>query len=142
LNSGIGFAIAINIVKRVIPALIQDGRFDYPYLGITSLGDTNFGLVEQEALNLDRSTGVYVTSVTPGGPADVAGLRGATRTTDIPGLNAGGDLIIAIDGISVRTFGELLSYLLNFKSPGDIVSLTILRNNEELELELTLESRP
>lgn len=142
LNSGIGFAIAINIVKRVVPALIEEGAFDYPYLGISSLGDAEFGLVEQEALDLPRSTGVYVTSVTPGSPADEAGLRGGTRPTDIPGLNAGGDLIIAIDGKPVRTFGELLSYLINYKSPGDTITLTVLRGNQELELDLTLESRP
>jgi 2-alkenal reductase len=142
LNSGIGFAIAINIVKRVVPALIEEGAFDYPYLGISSLGDAEFGLVEQEALDLPRSTGVYVTSVTPGSPADEAGLRGGTRPTEIPGLNAGGDLIIAIDGKPVRTFGELLSYLINYKSPGDTITLTVLRGNQELELDLTLESRP
>jgi len=142
LNSGIGFAIAINIVKRVVPALIEDGSFDYPYLGISSLGDAEFGLVQQEALDLPRSTGVYVTTVTPGSPADKAGLRGGTRPTEIPGLNAGGDLIIAIDGRPVRTFGELLSYLFNYKSPGDKITLTVLRGNEVLELDLTLERRP
>jgi 2-alkenal reductase len=142
LNSGIGFAIAINIVKRVVPELIAGGQFDYPYLGITSLDDNGFGLVEQEALGLSQSTGVYVTSVTQGGPADDAGLRGATRETTIPGLSAGGDLITAIDGVPVRAFGELLSYLLNFKSPGDIVTLTVIRDNQEIELDLALESRP
>ena len=140
LNSGIGFAIAINIVKRVVPALIADGKYEYPYLGVSSL--PNISLLEQEALGLPRSTGAYITEVTPGGPADKAGLRGGNITTDFPNLAAGGDLIIAIDGHPVLTFSEMLSYLINNTNPGDTVKLTIVRDNKELELELTLDKRP
>jgi 2-alkenal reductase len=140
LNSGIGFAIAINIVKRVAPILIAEGEYNYPYIGISSLPDIS--LLEMEALDLPRSTGAYVTSVTAGGPAERAGLRAGTVTTDLPLLNAGGDLIIAIDGQPVRTFGDLLAYLINYKSPGDTVLLTILRDDQELEVELTLDKRP
>jgi 2-alkenal reductase len=140
LNSGIGFAIAINIVKRVAPILIAEGEYNYPYIGISSLPDIS--LLEMEALDLPRSTGAYVTSVTAGGPAERAGLRAGTGTTDLPLLNAGGDLIIAIDGQPVRTFGDLLAYLINYKSPGDTVLLTILRDDQELEVELTLDKRP
>lgn len=140
VNSGVGFAIAINIAKRVVPALISEGQYDYPYLGITSMND--IGLIEQEALGLPRSTGAYVISVTPNSPADKAGLRGGSKPTSISGLNAGGDLIIAIDGQPVRDFGELLSYLINYKSPGDVVKLTVLRGEQELTFDLTLGKRP
>lgn len=140
INSGIGFAIAINIVKRVVPALIKDGEFNYPYLGISSYSD--LGLFEQEALDLPQSTGAYVNTVTPGGPADKAGLIGGSTATEFPGLLAGGDLIIAIDRQPIKDFSELLSYLINYKSPGDTITLTILRDGKELELELTLEERP
>ena len=140
LNSGIGFAIAINIVKRVVPALIADGKYEYPYLGVSSL--PSISLMEQEALGLPRSTGAYITEVTPGGPADKAGLRGGFLSTDFPNLAAGGDLIIAIDDHPVLTFSEMLSYLINNTNPGDTVKLTILRDNKELELELTLDKRP
>jgi 2-alkenal reductase len=140
VNSGVGFAIAINIAKRVVPALITEGKYDYPYIGITSMND--MGLIEQEALGLPRSTGAYVISVTPNSPADKAGLIGGSRPTNISGLNAGGDLIIAIDGQPVRDFGELLSYLINYKSPGDVVKLTVLRGEKELTLDLTLGKRP
>jgi 2-alkenal reductase len=57
-------------------------------------------------------------------------------------LNAGGDLIIAIDNQPVRTFGDLLAYLINYKSPGDTVVLTILREDQKLDVELTLDKRP
>jgi 2-alkenal reductase len=140
LNSGVGFAIAINLVKRVIPALISDSTYDYPYLGITSLDDLS--LIQQEALDLSQSNGAYVMSVTPGSPADKAGLMGGETSTEISGLSSGGDLIIAIDDQDVYQFGDLLSYLLNHKSPGDTVTLTILRDGQEMQLDLVLGSRP
>ncbi len=140
LNSGIGFAIAINIVKRVVPVLIEKGQYDYPYIGISSLSELS--LREIEALGLERYTGAYVIEVVPGSPADKAGLRGGSRPTDIEGLKAGGDLIIAIDGFPVQRFDDLLRYLLNNTSPGDTVELTILRDGEEMTVDLTLGKRP
>ena len=140
LNSGIGFAVAINIVKRVAPVLIANGEYDYPYIGISSLPEIS--LLEMEALDLSQSTGAYVTTVTRGGPAERAGLRAGTEATDLPLLNAGGDLIIAIDNQPIRTFGDLLAYLINYKSPGDTVVLTILREDKKLDVELKLDKRP
>ena len=140
LNSGVGFAIAINLVKRVAPVLISESTYDYPYLGITSLDDLS--LIQQEALNLPQSNGAYVMAVTPGSPADEAGLIGGETSTDLPGINSGGDLITAIDNQGVYQFSDLLSYLLNYKSPGDTVTLTVLRDGKEMKLDLVLGSRP
>jgi 2-alkenal reductase len=140
LNSGIGFAIAINTVKRVAPSLISEGKFDYPYLGISSLPEIN--LLQQEALGLPQANGAYVTSVTPDSPADDAGFRGGSEETDIFNLYAGGDLITAIDNQEIMTFSDLLSYLIQEKSPGDIVTFTILRGEQEIQLELVLGKRP
>ena len=140
LNSGVGFAISVNILKRVVPALIASGKYDYPYVGIGSIDDLS--LMHQEALNLPRPTGVYVNEITPGSPADKAGIRSGSRNTDIPGLRAGGDLIIAVDGNEVKTFSEFLSYLFGNKSPGDTVRLTVLRGDERVEIELILDKRP
>jgi 2-alkenal reductase len=139
VNSGIGFAIAINIVKRVVPVLITEGKYDYPYLGISSIDELN--LPQIEALGLQSFTGAYVTSVTPNGPADQAGIRAGDQTT-AEGLNAGGDLIIAIDGRSIASFDDLLRYLINNKAPGESVTLTILRGQEQLEVPVTLGKRP
>lgn len=140
INSGIGFAIAIDIVKRVVPLLISTGSYEYPYLGITSLSDIS--LLQQEALQLPQSFGAYVTDITPGSPADRAGLQGGTIPTDIFNLRAGGDLIVAIDGQPIMTFNDLLSYLIHYKSPGDTVTLTIIREDREIDLDLTLGKRP
>jgi 2-alkenal reductase len=139
-NSGIGFAISVNIMKRVIPVLIEEGKYDYPYLGIAALPEIS--LLEQEALQLTSTSGAYITRIVPGGPAEDAGLRAGARSTDLSGLQRGGDLITAVDGRPVRIFGDLLSYLMTNKSPGDKVLLRVLRGDEELEVELTLGRRP
>ncbi|HLO31985.1 MAG TPA: trypsin-like peptidase domain-containing protein [Anaerolineales bacterium] len=140
VNSGVGFSISINLVKRVVPFLIRDGKYEYPYLGISSA--SNLGLAEIEALGLNTYTGAYVTNVTPGGPADKAGIHGGSKPTNIEGLQAGGDIITAIDGHPVDNFDELLSYLTTNKSPGDTVVLTVLRDGKPMDINLTLDKRP
>ena len=82
INSGIGFAISVNIVKRVVPVLITDGKYDYPYLGMSSLDDMTLQIIE--ALGLKSFTGAYVTTVVPGGPADKAGIKAGTRKHQHP----------------------------------------------------------
>jgi len=146
INSGVGFAISVNIVKRVVPILIEKGVYDYPYLGITAREELS--LIEQEALNITNEngeylSGAYVVEVVNGSPADKGGLIGGSRSdTGIPGLLGGGDLIVAIDGRPVRVFGELLSYLMNNKIPGDEVIITVIRNNDLKEVTITLGKRP
>jgi 2-alkenal reductase len=68
LNSGIGFAVSSNIVKRVAPSLIKVGRYDYPYLGVSSMDELSLPVIE--ALGLKSQVGAYVTSVVAGGPSD------------------------------------------------------------------------
>jgi 2-alkenal reductase len=139
-NSGIGFAISVNIIKRVVPVLIEKGNYDYPYLGISALPEIS--LLAQEQLGLKTSNGAYVTEVIPNGPADKAGLKGAGGVTGQSGLQSGGDLITAVDGRPIRIFGELLSYLMTSKSPGDQIMLTVVRGDKELEIPLVLGKRP
>ena len=140
VNSGVGFSISINLVKRIVPYLIRDGSYEYPYLGISS--DPDLSLAEIEALGLNTYIGAYVTNVTPGGPADNAGIRGGAQPTAIELLLAGGDIITAIDGQPVNTFDDLLSYLTTNKSPGDTVVLTVLRDGESMDITVTLGKRP
>ena len=140
VSSGLGFAISINIVKRVLPALIAEGEYAYPYVGITSINDLS--LLQQEALNLTRATGVYVNRITAGSPAERAGLIGGSFSTAYPDLRAGGDLIIAIDGYEVLTFADFIGYIIKNKSPGDQIQVTVVRDGEVVEIELTLGERP
>jgi 2-alkenal reductase len=126
VSSGIGFAISVNIVKRVVPSLIEDGSYDYPFLGVSSLSEIT--IFDQEQLGLPQSTGALVTMLTEGGPAAVAGLQER-------------DLITHIDGQEIIVFGDLLGYLLLKKSPGEEVVLTVIRGNETLEFTVTLGAR-
>ncbi|MEK6752902.1 MAG: trypsin-like peptidase domain-containing protein [Chloroflexota bacterium] len=140
LNSGISFAISINMVKRVAPSLIETGKYDYPFLGIASMDSLSLEMVQ--ALGLKSYTGAYVTSVVPGGPAENAGIIAGETPTSIPNLFSGGDLIVAIDGHEARTFDEMLAYLITHKSPGDTVVLTVLRGEEKVDVSITLDKRP
>lgn len=141
VNSGIGFAVSINVVKRVIPVLIEKGSYDYPYFGITS-SSRDFTLMEWDALGISHTSGAYITGIVAGGPADQAGLKAGTQNTAIPGLLTGGDLIIGIDGHPVYVYGDLISYIMTNKSPGDEVVLTILREDQKKEVKLILGKRP
>ena len=140
VNSGIGFAISVSIVRNVVPEIIAKGFYDYPYIGITSR--EQLALQEIEALGLPQTTGAYVIDVADGGPADKAGIQAGQTPTEFAGLESGGDLIIAIDGQPVNVFGDLIAYLVVNKQPGDQVTLTILRDGETKEVTVTLAKRP
>lgn len=140
VNSGIGFAISVNMVKRVAPVLIETGKYDYPFLGISSMDSLSLEVVKE--LGLGSFTGAYVTDVVAGGPAEQAGIKAGTTSTAITGLFGGGDLIVAIDGRDIRTFDELLAYLITNKGPGDTVTLTVLRGSEKVDVPIKLDKRP
>ncbi len=135
VNEGVGFAAPVNTIKRLLPDLISLGYYTYPWMGIGSPGQ-EIDLHMMEALDLPQATGVYITDVTPGSPAEEAGLQAA----DSRGL--GGDLLIAIDGYDLIDFGDLVSYLVAHTSPGQLVELTIIRDGEVLQLPMTLGERP
>jgi len=140
VNTGIGYAVSINIVKRVVPVLISEGVYNYPLMGISSTS-TELTLDMWRQISDTVTSGVYVVSVTPGGPADQAGLVGGTQATDLQGFYTGGDIIIAVDGLPVNIYGDLISYIFKNKSPGDVINLTIIRDGQEMEVPLTLGSR-
>jgi 2-alkenal reductase len=150
-NTGVGFAIPINIAQRVVPALIEDGSYKHAYLGIR--GQT-YSPAWADALDLPANLrGAYVIDVVTGGPASRGGLRGATAgdtaialgvdQSGIAYLPAGGDLITSVDGEPVRQFDDLLVYLESHKSPGDAVTLTVVRSGgAETKVTITLGARP
>ena len=140
VNTGIGFAVSSNILRRVLPALKEGATYEYPYLGISAL--STLSLSQAEFLALPQATGAYVLEVVPGGPSDLAGLRAGDQPTEVQGLFAGGDLIIRVDGREILEFSELLSYLMLNKAPGDEVTLTVLREGEEVEIIVVLSERP
>ncbi len=140
-NSGVGFAIASNTVRQIVPYLIAEGRFVYPYLGISSSGD-DLTLHVQEMLGLPQATGAYVSAVVPGGPAEQGGLRGDSATAQDTSFAGDGDLIVAVDGSAVRQFSDLMSYLINHTRPGQAITVSVLREGAPLDLTVTLGERP
>jgi 2-alkenal reductase len=140
-NIGVGFAIPVSIIKRVVPALIETGQYDWPYLGVSGF-TVNPPLVK--AMNLPVEQGAYVSSVPDGGPAQAAGLHSTTEIIDQDGrqVEVGGDVITAIDGQPVKTFDDILLYLTLQTTPGQTVILTILRDGEYQDISLQLGTRP
>ena len=142
-SAGIGFAIPIDTAKQVIPALISDGRYEYPWLGIS--GALLSRQIVQE-MGLPKGTsGALVFEVVKESPADRAGLRGSDRTVVIDGqtLAVGGDTIIAINGSAVSRIDDLIIYLTNRTRPGDTVTLELIRGQGQREkVEVTLGKRP
>ena len=127
VNSGVGFAIPIMVAERVIPALMDEGEYRYPFLGIA--GRTISAPVAR-AMNLDSDVlGVQVNRVMPGGPSADAGLRN-------------GDIIVSIDGFEVRNFEDVISYLVMQKSPGETVEIGVLRRGRRRTFEVALGTRP
>ena len=140
ISSGVGFAVPADMLKRVAPLLISNGKVDYPYLGISFYPDLSLEAIQ--TLGLTQDTGAYVSDITAGSPADQAGIKAGTKATSIQGLNAGGDLIIAIDNRPVMQFDDFLAYLIEHKSPGDKVVLTVLRGTQKQDITVTLGKRP
>jgi 2-alkenal reductase len=136
-NSGVGFSIPVNAVRNIAPALIADGEYTYPYLGI-SMWPQAFTLRQLEALELPPN-GVFVTLVIEDTPAEDAGLIGHNLSTS---FTADGDYITAINNQPVRDSDDLLSYLVFETTVGETVELTVIRDGEEIKLPLTLGERP
>jgi putative serine protease PepD len=137
---GVGFAVPINTAKRVIPDLIKRGYVARPYLGITGLPIVP---ALAQALKLPFQEGIMVVEVTPGSPAQRAGIRGADRAVQVGNMivRVGGDIITEIDQVKVRTFEEL-SALIDDKQPGDTVALTFNRQGKLNVVEVRLRERP
>ena len=141
-NQGIGFAIPINSVKKIIPTLIRGEKFEYPYIGITGM-DLNTNL--KNALKIDLNVnGVMVVDVVKGSPADLGGLLGYTGTVSDNNNSypSGGDILTAINTMPIKSMGDLLTILFSDHSPGDSVTFTILRDSNQLDLDITLIARP
>jgi len=142
-NSGVGFTIPVSILRKVVPALIENGRFDYPYLGVS--GNTISPSIAELLDMPDNQLGVYVQEAMRDGPSAKGGIKGGTRTVQGSGgldMRAGGDIIIAIDGESVRSFEDLVGYLVTEADPGQTVTLTVLREGDTMDIDVTLGKRP
>ncbi len=141
-SAGIGFAVPGDIVKQVVPVLIETGSYQHPWLGISGLSLSPE--IAQAAGLPAGMRGVLVGEVVPGSPADAAGVQGSSREAQVYGqnLSVGGDVIIAVNGQPVNNFEDLLAYLSRNTKVGDQIQLTVLRDGKEMNLTVTLAARP
>jgi S1-C subfamily serine protease len=138
-NVGIGFAIPIDTAKRYIPELKKSGRVDRGYLGVsTTTIDKSL-----QGLNLPVEHGALVQSVTPGSPADKAGIRAGDISATLDGdpIQLGGDIITEVDGKPIRSNEDLTAAIAGRKQ-GDKVKVTLMRGGKEKTVEVTLGDRP
>jgi S1-C subfamily serine protease len=141
-SSGIGFAIPSALVQKVVPALITDGRYEHPYLGISGLTLTP-DIAQAMDLPAEQQ-GALVGEVVADGPADQAGLQGSDRQVEIDGTQVlvGGDVITAIDSRPVSSMDDLITNLGRYGEVGQESTLTILRDDQEQSITVTLAARP
>jgi len=137
-NSGVGFAIPSSLVKKVVPGLIQTGKVSHSYLGISG---TTLTADLVSTLNLKAGQqGILVVDVVANGPAAGAGL--VASTADANGNPVGGDIITGIDGKNISRFEDLVSYLTNSTQPGQVVTLSLLRGGQPIQVKVTLGTQP
>jgi putative serine protease PepD len=138
-TAGIGFAIPINTAKSIATDLITDGRVHRAFLGVETLP---IGGWLSEALDLPVQEGLLVETVTRGGPAAAAGIRGGDRLVQagMRRIHIGGDVITAIEGQKIA--GQIdVNVVLNHKRPGDVVTVTVYRGAKKIDIPVKLGER-
>jgi S1-C subfamily serine protease len=136
-TAGIGFAIPINMAKKVAEDLITSGRVHHATLGLAESRALWPGLAD--ALQLPTESGLLIERTVASGPADQSGIRGGNRfiLVGLQRLRLGGDILTQIDGHDIASPLDL-SLVLNRKHPGDRVKLTLYRDGRKIEVPLTL----
>jgi S1-C subfamily serine protease len=136
----IGFAVAASLVEQVVPALVENGTYAYSYLGVRTAEVTP---PVARANDLNVTGGAIVVATVPGGPAEGA-LQGSERVVNVSGqaVPVGGDVIVGIEGTSVESTEDLATYLVTETRPGDDVTVTVIRDGERRQVNVTLGERP
>jgi len=137
-SSGVGFAVPVDLVKRVVPSLINDGQHSYPLMGISG-NEVNILLREKADLPRDI-LGAYVNRTAVGGPADLAGIQSDSSLTG--SLNFDGDVIVSINSIPMKSMDDLIGYLALNTEPGEEIIVGVFRDGEEIAIPMTLGARP
>lgn len=135
-TAGIGFAIPINMAKRIAQDLITEGRVRQAYLGLSAIA---LWPELAQALKLPVRQGLLIERVVPRSPAAQAGIRGGDRVVlaGLQRLVVGGDIVAAIDGREIESTLDL-NVILNQKRPGDVIQFSLYRANQKIELPVTL----
>ncbi len=140
-QAGLNFASPINNAKKVLPDLIARGSYPHPFVGISSAEITSS---IAQALNLRVQEGLLIQNVEPNTGAARAGLRGGQGQQQVRSrqIAVGGDIVVAIDGQRVKRPEDFIAYLETNKKAGETVTLTIVRDGREQQVQVTLGERP
>ena len=139
---GVGFAVPSNLVQRVVTSLVDTGEYQHPWIGFS--GNTVTPEIA-ETMQLSKVSGALVAQIISGSPADDAGLRGATRDFELDNgriIQIGGDVIVGINDLEIKSFDDLLGFLSREGEVDKVIKLTIIRDGQEQQIELTLGARP
>ena len=140
-SAGIGFAVPSNTILKVVPVLIEKGKYSHPWIGISGKDiDPELAKIR----DLDQAKGFLIITVVPGSPAEIAGLNGVTEIKIINNKEypADGDIIVSVDSKEVRKISDILIHLQEEKSIGDEMILGVHRDGELMHIILTLIERP
>ena len=139
--AGIGFAVPSNTISKIVPSLIQTGKFQHPWVGISG-ADMTPGLAS--ALKLQEPRGVLVVEVIGGSPAEKAGIKAGSTPTRVDGqtIPLGGDIVLELDGHQIRKVDDILVYLQREKTVGDNMDLTVLSEGQLQHIQVRLDPRP
>ena len=139
-NDGVGFAVPISSVKRSIDQLREDGEAEYAYIGVS--GQALYPQLARK-LGLDTTFGSLISEVVSGGPAEDAGIEGGNDKLRFQAAQyrTGGDVILEVEGRPIVRPDDLAEVIAAHR-PGDEVTLTILRDGKQEQVELTLGKRP
>ena len=140
-GEGVGFAVPINAAKRSFRQLVEKGRVTYSYVGVRA-EDLTPSIAREFGDPVEH--GAVIAQVTSGGPAERAGLRGASEERFFRGesVSRGGDIVVAIAGAPVRNADDLVRILSERFSPGDTATFTVLRGGERRTFRVVLDERP
>lgn len=139
---GFNFAISSDTIKKVVPQLISNKSYSHPWLGLHVI-DVSQGIAQK--LGRSEARGIIVLDVTPGSPADLAGITEGTNSTIVnyQQFNSDADIIVAADDKPVRERSDLINYIDGKKSPGDTIKLKLVRNDKNThDIEVVLGKRP
>ncbi len=141
-NAGVGFALPIATVKRVLPSLLKNGSYPHPYLGVKYAHTLTPDLAR--ALGLKTDHGLLLVQLVSGSPLDQAGLLGAQQQQVVGNrlFYVGGDVLVKIDDHTVQDLGDLKSYLEDHYRVGDTVTVTYVRGGNQQQATLTLAREP
>ena len=141
-SQGLGFAIPSSAILREIESLITDGTYNqHPWLGASG---TDMTYEIAKTMNANVTYGWLIAQVTSGGPADDAGLKGGTKQVTVSGQSVviGGDIIIALSGTRITGIDDLSTFLEEHTLPDQTINVTIIRNGQEMTLQLKVGTRP